>query len=167
MTVKSRGLQVPWSHRHVPSRAIRITCYNFFCLRSLSLFNSFLMSWEVALLEPSEGNCSLFSPSQLFPLFKCKPTNEPKSGTEPRYGAEWSISLFQRVKSSHLTAVMGQSSSSIINRKIFRNLSKWYLRFQRNLVDNGKNVKRFTVDPRFFFFWLKKLQSQIFIENVN
>lgn len=86
MTVRSRGLQVPWSYRHVPSRAIRITCYNLFCL--CSLFNSFLMSCEVVLLEPSEGNCSLFSPSQLFSLFKCKPTNEPKTGTEPRYGAE-------------------------------------------------------------------------------
>lgn len=165
MTVRSRGLQVPWSYRHVPSRAIRITCYNLFCLCSLSFFNSFLMSCEVVLLEPSEGNCSLFSPSQLFSLFKCKPTNEPKTGTEPRYGAEWSISLFQHVKSSHLTAVMGQSSSSIINRKIFRNLSKWYLRFQRNLVDNGKKGSLLTQD--FFFFWLKKLQNKIFMENVN
>lgn len=32
-----------------------------FCLCSLSLFNSFLMSWGIVLLEPPVGNCSLFS----------------------------------------------------------------------------------------------------------
>lgn len=63
MTVKSRGVQVPWSHKYVPSRAIRITCYNYFRLCSLSFFNLFLVPWEAVLLEPSKGHCSLFSPS--------------------------------------------------------------------------------------------------------
>lgn len=42
-----------------------------------------------------------------FPLYNRKPTNEPKAKTEHRdgFGPEWSISLFQHVGSSHLTAV--------------------------------------------------------------
>lgn len=133
MAVKSRGVQVPGSYKHVPSRAIRVTCYRFF-LPLFLVFVEFIPRVLRSSAPRTFWRTLLIVFTQLtFPPVQVQ-THKEWDRTQ-----KWCWIIHQP-----LSACQKLTPSSI-----------W-----------DKALKRFIVDPR-FFFWLKKLQNQIVIESMK